>query len=38
MAMDIRAQQHTYNAFMGLTKWGTIGLLVLLALMAYFLV
>lgn len=36
--MDYAEHERTYKMFVGLTKWGTISLVVLLALMATFLV
>ena len=35
---DYAAHEDTYNAFITMTKWGVIFLIILLALMAYFLV
>jgi hypothetical protein len=35
--MDYAEHERTYKMFVGLTKWGTISLVVLLALMAAFL-
>ncbi len=37
-SMNIEAQRGMYDAFMGMTKWGTIFCAVLLILMAIFLV
>ncbi len=36
--MDYPAHEQTYEAFLTMTKWGTISIIVLLALMAIFLV
>ncbi|PJK31712.1 aa3-type cytochrome c oxidase subunit IV [Minwuia thermotolerans] len=36
--MDISQHRSVYGAFTGLVKWGVIGCIVLLALMAIFLV
>jgi hypothetical protein len=37
-AMDMKQHQATYHGFMALTKWSTIGIVILLVLMAVFLV
>ncbi|WP_125182785.1 aa3-type cytochrome c oxidase subunit IV [Minwuia thermotolerans] len=37
-SMDISQHRSVYGAFTGLVKWGVIGCIVLLALMAIFLV
>lgn len=36
--MDIRMQQDMWTAFCGIVKWSLIGIVILLALMAVFLV
>ena len=36
--MDIRMQRSTYTGFMGLVKWSSIAIIVLLVLNAFFLV
>lgn len=36
--MDISQHKAAYGAFMKMTTWGTVAVLVLLALMAFFLV
>jgi hypothetical protein len=36
--MDLREHKETYEAFWWWTQWTTVGLIVLLILMAYFLV
>ena len=36
--MDYPAHEQTYEAFLAMTKWGTIAVIVILALMAFFLV
>ncbi len=35
--MDYPAHEHSYEAFLAMTKWGTIGVIAILALMAFFL-
>jgi hypothetical protein len=35
---DYAEHESTYKFFVGLAKWGTISIIILLALMAYFLV
>jgi hypothetical protein len=37
-SMDYAEHEKTYKMFLTLTKWGTISIIVLLALMAFFLV
>ena len=37
-AMDYREHERTFELFMGLVKWGTIGVIVIVALMGVFLV
>lgn len=37
-SMDISQHKSVYNIFIGMTKWGIIGMVILLALMAIFLV
>ena len=37
-AMDMQQHRNTYAGFMALTKWATIGIVILLILMAIFLV
>ncbi|MGL4288903.1 MAG: aa3-type cytochrome c oxidase subunit IV [Phreatobacter sp.] len=36
--MDYAEHEKTYDLFISLTKWGSISVIVILALMAYFLV
>lgn len=36
--MDYPAHEQTYEAFLAMTKWGTIGVAAILVLMAIFLV
>jgi len=35
---DYAEHEHTYDMFIRLTKWGTITVIIILVLMAYFLV
>jgi hypothetical protein len=37
-AMDYREHEKTYALFVNMTKWGTIGVIAIVALMAIFLV
>lgn len=37
-AMDYAEHEKTYKFFVAMTKWGTIGVIVLLVLMAIFLI
>jgi len=36
--MDYAEHERTYDMFVGLTKWGTIAIVAILVLMAFFLV